>query len=110
MFKYSVIDHIQKVRKQMIKEGFKDHTLYIDSDVAKITGFRTVVPPSTIVEVPTIFMGLKVEYVENLREELGGVDASFAITEDIQQHIKTPLSEYSMEELLDEIRRRTCGE
>lgn len=108
MFKYSVIDHIQKVRKQMLREGFKDHILYIDSDVAKITGFQTFLPPSTVANVPTIFLGLKVKYVENLQEDLGGVDASFAITDDVQETIKTPLSEYSMEELLDEIKRRTC--
>lgn len=91
----------------MFKEHIKANTIIIDGKVAKVNGFQYLCTPQTIADVPTMFMGLRVFYEENLSEKVG-FPVNFVMTErKIKEETpKTPLSEYSTEELLDEIRKR----
>lgn len=100
-----ILEHIEKVRECMLRDNIKANTIIIDSDVAKVNGFQYLSAPQTITDVPVMFMGLKVEYEENLSDKLG-VDCNFVMAERKIETPKTPLSEYSTEELLDEIRKR----
>lgn len=104
-----MIEHIQKVNAYMLKRYIKANTIIIDSDVAKVNGFQYLASPQTIADVPTMFLGLKVEYENNLSEKIG-IPVNFIMTERKIPETpipKTPLSEYSIDELLDEIRKRS---
>lgn len=101
----NILEHIEKVRNYMLKEHIIANTIIIDSEVARVNGFQYLVAPKTINYVPPIFMGLQVFYEENLSEKMG-VPVNFVMAERKIQIPKTPLSEYSTEELLDEIRKR----
>ena len=102
-----ILEHIEKVRKYMLKEHIIANTIVIDNEVAKVNGFQYLSAPQTITDVPPMFKGLQVLYEENLSEKIGRpvnfvmADKKIEIPE-----TKTPLSEYSTEELLDEIRKR----
>ena len=103
-----IIEHIEKVRKCMLRDNIKANTIIIDSDVAKVNGFQYLSATQTIADVPPMFMGLRVLYEENLSEVVG-TTVNFIISEKKieKPETKTPLSAYSTEELLDEIRKRT---
>lgn len=102
-----ILEHIEKVRKYMLRDNIKANTIIIDSEVAKVNGFQYLSAPQTIADVPTMFMGLQVLYGENLSETMG-TPCNFVMTERKmpEKPFKTPLSAYSTEELLDEIRKR----
>lgn len=102
-----ILEHIEKVRAEMFKENIKANTIIIDSEAAKVNGFQYLSAPQTIADVPTMFMGLQVLYEENLSETMG-MPVNFVMTERKmpEEPFKTPLSAYSTEELLDEIRKR----
>ena len=100
-----ILEHIEKVREQMFRDNIKANTIIIDSEVAKVNGFQYLSAPQTITYVPPMFMGLQVLYEENLSEKVG-TPVNFVITERKIHKQKTPLSYYSTEELLDEIRKR----
>ena len=100
-----IIEHIEKVRKCMLRDNIKANTIIIDSEVAKVNGFQYLSSYQTITDVPTMFMGLQVLYEENLSEKVG-TPANFVMVERKIHKPKTPLSDYSIEELLDEIRKR----
>ena len=100
-----ILEHIEKVKEQMLRDNIKANTIIIDSEVAKVNGFQYLSAPQTIADVPTMFLGLKVEYEEKLSEKVG-TPVNFVMAEKKIEKPKTPLSEYSTEELLDEIRKR----
>ena len=100
-----ILEHIEKVKEYMIKNNIKANTIVIDNEVAKVNGFRCFLDNRTMVDVPTMFMGLQVFYEENLSEKFG-TPVNFVMAERKIETPKTPLSEYSTEELLDEIRKR----
>ena len=102
----NILEHIEKVRKCMLRDNIKANTIIIDSDVARVNGFQYFFT-DTITDVPPMFMGLQVFYGENLSENVG-TPVNFIMSEkNIEKpETKTPLSEYSTEELLDEIRKR----
>ena len=100
-----ILEHIEKVRKYMLKENIKANTIIIDNEVAKVNGFQYLSAPQTITDVPPIFMGLQVFYEENLSEKMGR-PVNFAMADRKIETPKTPLSEYSTDELLEEIKRR----
>ena len=100
-----ILEHIEKVKEQMLRDNIKANTIIIDSEVAKVNGFQYLSAPQTITDVPPIFMGLQVLYEENLSEKFG-TPVNFVMAERKIETPKTPLSEYSTEELLDEIRKR----
>ena len=100
-----ILEHIEKVRKCMLRDNIKANTIIIDSEVARVNGFQYLSAPQTIADVPPMFMGLQVLYEENLSEKVG-THANFVMAERKIHNQKTPLSEYSTEELLDEIRKR----
>lgn len=101
-----ILEHIEKVREQMLRDNIKANTIIIDSDVARVNGFQYFFT-DTILDVPPMFMGLQVLYEKNLSEKIGR-PVNFIISEKkIEKPTpKTPLSDYSTEELLDEIRKR----
>lgn len=99
-----ILEHIEKVRKCMLRDNIKANTIIVDSEVAKVNGFYFAAPQFRA-DVPPMIMGLKIEYEENLSDKLG-VDCNFVMAERKIETPKTPLSEYSTEELLDEIRKR----
>lgn len=101
----NILEHIEKVREQTIKKCIRANTIIIDKDVAMVNKLWIPISPNSIVETPRMLMGLKVEYEENLSDKLG-VDCNFIMAEKKIATPKTPLSEYSTEELLDEIRKR----
>lgn len=103
----NILEHIEKVRAEMFKENIKANTIIIDKDVAMVNKLWIPISPNSIVETPRMLMGLKVEYEENLSDKLG-VDCNFVMAEKKIKtpETKTPLSAYSTEELLDEIRKR----
>ena len=91
----------------MLRDNIKANTIIIDSDVAKVNGFQYLSAPQTIADVPTMYMGLQVFYEENLSEKVGcPVNFVMAKRKIPEKPFKTPLSAYSTEELLDEIRKR----
>ena len=105
-----IIEHIQKAREQMLREGFQANTIIIDSEVAKVNGFNYCLIPSTVGRTPVMFLGLKVVYDKNLSDTIG-TDCNFALLEAKDRDSgegteRTPLSEYSTDELLDEIKSR----
>ena len=100
-----ILEHIEKVRKCMLRDNIKANTIIVDSEVARVNGFQYLSAPKTIADVPTMFMGLQVFYEENLSEKVG-TPVNFVMAERKINKQKTPLSEYSTEELLDEIRKR----
>ena len=102
-----ILEHIEKVRKYMLRDNIKGNTIIIDNEVAKANGFQYLSAPQTLADVPTMYMGLQVLYEENLSETMGR-PVNFVMTERKmpEKPFKTPLSEYSTEELLDEIRKR----
>ena len=101
-----IIEHIEKVRKYMLKENIKANTIIIDKEVAKVNGFQYLSAPQTIAYVPTMFMGLQVFYEEDLSKTIG-IPVNFVITErKIEQPKAKTLSDYSTDELIDEIKRR----
>ena len=99
-----ILEHIEKVRKCMLRDNIKANTIIVDSEVARVNGFQYFFT-DTITDVPQMFMGLQVFYEENLSEKVG-TPANFVMAERKIHKQKTPLSEYSNEELLDEIRKR----
>ena len=101
-----ILEHIEKVRKCMLRDNIKANTIIVDSEVARVNGFQYFFT-DTILDVPPMFMGLQVFYEENLSEKVG-TPVNFIISEKKieKPETKTPLSEYSIEELLDEIRNR----
>lgn len=104
-----ILEHIEKARNYMLKEHIKANTIIIDSDVAKVNGFQYLSSRQTVADVPTLFMGLQVLYENNLSETVG-IPVNFVMTErKIPKPLmpKTPLSEYSIDELLEEIRKRS---
>lgn len=101
----NILEHIEKVKEQMLKDNIKANTIIIDSEVARVNGFQYLSAYQTITDVPTMFMGLQVLYEEKLSEKVG-TPANFVMAERKIHKQKTPLSEYSIEELLDEIRNR----
>ena len=100
-----ILEHIEKVRKCMLRDNIKANTIIIDSEVAKVNGFQCLSAYQTINDVPPMFMGLQVLYEEKLSEKVG-TPANFIMCERKIHKQKTPLSEYSTKELLDEIRKR----
>lgn len=100
-----ILEHIEKVRKYMLRDNIKANTIIIDSEVAKVNGFQYLSAPQTITDVPPMYMGLQVLYDEKLSEKVG-TPVNFVMAEIKIEKPKTPLSEYSTEELLDEIRKR----
>ena len=100
-----ILEHIEKVRAYMLKDNIKANTIIIDSEVARVNGFQYLSAPQTITDVPPMFMGLQVLYEKDLSENVG-TPANFIMCERKIHKQKTPLSEYSTEELLDEIRKR----
>ena len=100
-----ILEHIEKVRECMLRDNIKANTIIIDSEVARVNGFQYLSAPQTIVDVPTMFIGLQVFYEENLSEKVG-TPANFVMAVRKNHKQKTPLSDYSTEELLDEIRKR----
>lgn len=99
-----ILEHIEKVKEQMLRDNIKANTIIIDNEVAKVNGFYFTAPPF-ITDVPPIYMGLQVLYDEKLSEKVG-TPVNFVMAEIKIEKPKTPLSEYSTEELLDEIRKR----
>ena len=89
----------------MLKDNIKANTIMIDSEVARVNGFKYLFDYQTITDVPPMFMGLQVLYEEKLSEKVG-TPANFIMCERKIHKQKTHLSEYSTEELLDEIRKR----
>lgn len=100
-----ILEHIEKVRKYMLKDNIKANTIIIDSEVARVNGFQYLSAYQNIIDVPPMFMGLQVLYEEKLSEKVG-TPANFIMCERKIHKQKNPLSEYSTEELLDEIRKR----
>ena len=100
-----LLELIEKVRMYMLRDNIKANTIIIDSDVAKVNGFQYLSAPQTITDVPVMFMGLDVGYEKDLSEKVG-IPVNFVMAEKKIEKTKTPLSEYSTEELLDEIRKR----
>lgn len=101
----NILEHIAKAREQTIKKYIRANTIIIDKDVAMVNKLWIPISPNYIAETPTMIIGLQVLYEENLSDKLG-VDCNFVITNNDTIKPKTPLSEYSTEELLDEIRKR----
>ncbi len=101
----NILEHIEKVRAYMLKDNIKANTIIIDSEVARVNGFQYLSSYQTITDVPPMFMGLQVLYEEKLSEKVG-TPANFIMYERKIHKQKNPLSEYSTEELLDEIRKR----
>ena len=99
-----ILEHIEKVRKCMLRDNIKANTIIIDSEVARVNGFKYFFT-DTILDVPPMFMGLQVFYEEKLSEKVG-TPANFVIAERKIHKQKTPLNEYSTEEILYEIRKR----
>jgi len=100
-----ILEHIAKAREQAIKQHIRANTIIIDKDLAMVNKLWIPISPNSIVDTPKMIMGLKVEYEENLSDKLG-FDCNFVMAEKNIETPKTPLSEYSTEELLDEIRKR----
>ena len=100
-----ILEHIEKVRKCMLRDNIKANTIIIDSEVAKVNRFQYLSSYQTITDVQPMFMGLQVFYEEKLSETFG-IPVNFVMTERKIHKPKTPLSEYSTEELLEEIRKR----
>ena len=101
----NILEHIEKVKEQMFRDNIKANTIIIDSDVARVNGFQYLSAPQTITDVPPMYMGLQVLYEKDLSENVG-IPVNFVMAERKIHKQKTPLSEYSIEELLDEIRKR----
>lgn len=101
----NILEHIEKVKEQMLRDNIKANTIIIDSEVARVNGFQYLSAYQTITDVPTMFMGLQVLYEKKL-SEMVGTPTNFVMAERKIHKQKTPLSEYSIEELLDEIRNR----
>ena len=104
----NIMEHIEKVREYMFTEHIKANTIIIDKEVAKVNGFQYLLARNCITEVPTLFMGLKVTYEENLSEKVG-IPVNFVIAEKKEETPKTPLSEYTTDELIEEIKERLKG-
>jgi hypothetical protein len=100
-----ILEHIERVRAYMLKEHIKANTIIIDSEIAKVNGFQYLSTPETITDVPIMFMGLQVFYEKKLSEKVG-TPVNFVMAERKIETPKNPLSEYSTDELLDEIRKR----
>lgn len=101
-----ILEHIEKVRKYMLRDNIKANTIIIDSEVAKVNGFPYISVLDTITKMPPMFMGLEVHYENNI-SEIFDIPCNFVMFERKRvEPPKTPLSEYSTEELLDEIRKR----
>lgn len=100
-----LMEHITKVRKYMLKDHIKANTIIIDKEVAKVNGFQFLSAQNCITEMPTLFMGLKVAYEKELSEKVG-IPVNFIMAEIKEERPKTPLSEYTTDELLEEIKER----
>ena len=99
----NILEHIKKAQKQALKERIRANTILIDKEVAKLNGFYFK-SCNSITQIPNMILGLKIVYSENLSDELG-IDTNFAITR-IEEPKQYLLSDYSTEELLEEIKRR----
>ena len=101
----NIYEHIMKAKKQSLKEKIKANTIAIDTEVAKVNGLYFPVPEdNSIIQVPTMILGLKIMYVDNLSDSLG-IPTNFAILEKYEP-VVNKLKNFSTEELLDEIKRR----
>ena len=102
-----ILEHIEKVRKQMFRDNIKANTIIIDSEIAKVNGFYFA-DTQFRADVPPMYMGLQVLYEENLSEAIG-IPVNFVISEKKIKtpETKTPLSEYTTDELFEELRKRS---
>lgn len=104
-----LMKHIQKAKEYALRDGIKANTIIIDEDIAKVNGFQIMLFPNTITNVPNMILGLDVYYEKDLREKIG-TPTNFVVAEMKKVELKTPLSEYSTDELLEEIKRRIEAE
>ena len=100
----NILEHIEKAQKQALKEHIRANTILIDKEVAKLNGFYFKSSCNFITQIPNMILGLKVIYSDNLSDELG-IKTNFAITR-VEEPKKYLLSDYSTDELLEEIKRR----
>ena len=119
-----IYEHMIMAKKEAIKAGIKANLVIISPSVAKVNKFFVktggniikcndgvhswqYTEQCSIAEVPEMILGMKVKY-DNLLDE---IPANFIICEDPTPEKKEKtLADYSIDELLDEIRRRTNEE
>lgn len=101
-----ILEHMYKVREYAIYKNIKEAMIIVDRDVAYINQLYIKDVNGGFLTIPECVMGMKVKYESGLADRLG---VNFIITED--KHVPEPftktLADYSTDELLDEIRRRT---
>lgn len=100
-----IIKHIQKAKEEAIRKGILDAMIIIDEDLAYVNKFYIASGKTGFLEIPTMIMGMKVKYQKNLTEDLG---VNFIIKEDksCNPYPQKDLSDYSTDELLNEIKKR----
>lgn len=104
----NLLEHIKMARKYAIKECINANKIIIDKNLALINadvfGYFDGVSGSYI-QTPKMIMGMSIEYDENLKSDFG---CNFVITEVHKEEKETKtLSDYTTDELLEELRRRT---
>ena len=101
-----IFEHIEKAKRQAFEQYIEANKIIIDKDIA-ITNQLFIPFDGVIYQVPPMIMGLAVSYDENLKRDY---NCNFIVTRVDNVMPKTPLSEYSTEELLEEIKHRIEGE
>ena len=104
----NILDHIEKARRYAIKEHINANKIIIDKDIAlsnaDVFGFFDGLS-NHYVQTPKMIMGMSIAYDENLKSDYA---CNFVIAEVPEEEKETKtLSDYTTDELLEELRRRT---
>lgn len=97
-----LLEHINRCRMEALKKHIEANLIVIDKDVA-ITNSIYYPTEYGVNYIPPMIMGMRVDYEKNLRDEYG---FNFVISE---SHLepKPTIRDFSTDELLEELRRRT---
>lgn len=104
----NLLEHIKMARKYAIKECINANKIIIDKDLALLNadvfGYFDGLN-NQYIQTPKMIMGMSIAYEENLKSDYG---CNFVIAEVPEEEKETKtLSDYTTDELLEELRRRT---
>lgn len=98
-----LFEHIEKAHRQALKDRIKANTIIIDSTLAKT---NHIYQPNGFGydEIKPMILGLEIKYQDNLTKDFG---YNFILGDKPElPKERTPLSEYTNEELMKELESR----
>lgn len=99
-----LIEHINRCKIQALKNHINANMIIIDKEIAMANCIYYPTAHGSVNYIPSMIMGMRVDYEKNLRDEYG---FNFVISESHIETTKPSIKDFSTDELLEELRRRT---